>query len=91
MSASEAVMTDAPRKEVDVQKALRVWQEYKKQHDLSNWPAHEAVGIDPETGEVWFGESALDIATKLEAQGVRRPLFFLRVGSDYYQRKGKRS
>jgi hypothetical protein len=81
---SAAVWSDA-----DTTRALEVWQNYQAQHDVSA-QLGKAVGIDPATGRVWFGESAEDIVSQLDAQGLATPLFFLRVGSDYYQRKGGR-
>ena len=30
----------------------------------------------------------VDIELRLEAQGIHMPLYFLRVGQDYYARKG---
>jgi hypothetical protein len=75
---------------LDIEKAQRVWDEYQKQHDVS---AHlgQAVGIDPDTGEVFFGDSIRDVVERLDAQGAFRPLFYLRVGQRYYWRKGRRA
>ena len=43
--------------------------------------------IDHE-GRIWFGESATDIWEQMEAEGIDTPLYYTRVGSDYYVRKG---
>ena len=43
---------------------------------------------DPLSGQIWFGTSAKDIRTQLEAEEITIPLYFIRVGSDYYLRKG---
>jgi hypothetical protein len=75
--------------EADTAKASEVWAEYQRQHDVSA-RIGQAVGIDPVSGRVWFGESAKDIVLNLEAEGIHAPLFFLRVGQDYYGRKGGR-
>lgn len=42
------------------ERARRFWDEYQKTHDVSDRMG-QAVGIDPVTGNVWFGESILDI------------------------------
>jgi hypothetical protein len=76
--------------EADSHKARQIWEDYQKQHDVSA-RLGQAVGIDPGTGDIWFGEPALDIVAQMEAKGAHRPLFFLRVGANHYQRKGKRS
>jgi hypothetical protein len=79
MSLSQ--MTDA-----DVQKAEQIWAEYQKQHDVSDRKG-QAVGIDPVSGRVWFGESIVDITDQLEAEGIVTPLYFVRAGYDYFYRK----
>jgi hypothetical protein len=73
----------------DVERAKQIWADYQAAHDVSDRKG-QAVGIDPQTGQVWFGESATAIWQQMEAQGSARPLVFMRVGSDYYVRKGGR-
>jgi len=80
-------MPDAPWTEADSRKAAQIWADYQKHHDVSDRHG-QAVGIDPVSGQVWFGESARDIMGQLQGQWT--PLYFLRVGFDYYQRKGGR-
>jgi hypothetical protein len=75
--------------QIDAERALEVWAEYQRRHDVSPLKG-QAVGIDPATGQVFFGESAAAIATKLREEGQFRPLLFLRVGYDFYVRKGAR-
>jgi hypothetical protein len=75
--------------EDDSARARRFWSEYQQQHDVSD-RIGQAVGIDPDTGRVWFGESAIDIRRQQEAEGDSKPLYVLRVGYDYYLRKGGR-
>ena len=70
-------------------RARRIWQEYQQEHDVSGRHG-QAVGIDPDSGRIWFGESARAIRDQLEAEKVDALLFFLRVGSDHYWRKGVR-
>jgi hypothetical protein len=71
------------------ERALKIWEAYKQEHDVS---AHsgQAVGIDPVTEEVWFGASAQDIERERAAAGIASPFYCLRVGSDFYLRKGPR-
>jgi len=68
-------------------KAKIVWAEYLKQHDLSN-RIGQTAGIDPKSGRIWFGESIRDIVLQRDAEGFSSPLFFERVGSEAYFRKG---
>jgi hypothetical protein len=37
---------------------------------------------------MWFGPSAKVIVAQLAAEGLTIPLYFLRIGSDVYLRKG---
>lgn len=71
---------------VDLEKAREIWTEYQRQHDVSDRNG-QAVGIDPVSGRIWFGRKALDIARQMRAEGIDRPIYCLRVGSDYYRRK----
>jgi hypothetical protein len=73
----------------DTAKAQAIWAAYQTEHDVSRLRG-QTVGIDPESGIVWFGESALDVVRKMNAEGVDALLLFLRVGCDYYVRKGGR-
>lgn len=83
-----AVMT--PKIDVDVARAQQLWDDYQSSHDLSALIG-KAAGIDPISGQIWFGESILDIAHKRQAEGLDSPLFFVRVGSrTYYRKVGKR-
>jgi hypothetical protein len=81
------VPQDLPK--VDGARAKEIWAEYQRQHEVSQLKG-KAVGIDPVTEQVFFGDSAAAIATRLREEGQFRPLFFLRVGYDYYIRKGAR-
>lgn len=73
--------------ESDSQKAKQIWIEYQRQHDLSG-RIGQTAGIDPHIGRIWFGESIVDIVSQRDAEGLDSPLFFERVGSDAYYRKG---
>jgi hypothetical protein len=73
--------------EADSARALQIWEEYQKQHDVSDRHG-QAVGIDPVSGRVWFGASVIDIQKQLDAEGSTAAPLVLRVGKGYYARKG---
>lgn len=73
--------------EADTLKARALWAEYLKHNDLSS-RIGQTVGIDPQSGRIWFGESIRDIVMQRKAEGLFNPLFFERVGSLTYYRKG---
>ena len=77
-------LTDA-----DTAMARRLWAEYQELHDTSGREG-QVVGIDPDSGQVWFGDSALDVIQRMRSQGTDVALYFVRVGCDYYVRKGGR-
>ena len=68
---------------------MQVWAEYQNHHDTSE-QIGKTVGIDPVSGRIWFGESATAIRGQMDAEGLDTPLLCLRIGSDYYVRKGGR-
>ena len=74
---------------VDSAKAQEIWAKYQREHDVSSRKG-QAVGIEPVSGKIWFGRKALDIAQQMRAEGIDRPFYCVRVGSDYYGRKGGR-
>lgn len=75
---------------IDSEKAKAIWNDYQSNHDISTLKT-KTVGIDPESGEIWFGTSALDVSDQQEKRnGNSKPLFFIEVGKDYYVRKGGR-
>ena len=71
--------------EFDVEKATQVWAEYQLTHDLTNRKG-EAVGVDPISGDVFFGRSAGEIIDKLRAEGRFRMLMYWRIGYPWYSR-----
>jgi hypothetical protein len=75
--------------EADGRRAEALWAEYQTKHDVSD-RIGQTVGIDPETGALWFGESIIDVVDQRDAAGVHKPLHFIRVGSKAYYRKGGR-
>ena len=74
---------------LDSDKAREIWVQYQLQHDVSD-RIGQAVGVDPVSGRIWFGRKALEIARQMRAEGIDRPFYCVRVGSDYYGRKGGR-
>jgi len=75
--------------ESDSAKARQIWIDYQLQHDLSA-RIGQTAGIDPRSGRIWFGSSVRDIVSQRDAEGLRSPLYFERVGSEAYLHKGSR-
>jgi len=75
--------------DTDTALAKRIWREYLEDHDVSELEGRTA-GIDPVSGRIWFGDSAVEIVKSMKADGLDRPLFFVRVGYAHYLRKGRR-
>jgi len=75
--------------EADTSKAEQIWSQYQERHDLST-AVGKTAGIDPHTGRVWIGESIPDVLSQRNADGIDSLLFFERVGSKTYYRKGGR-
>ena len=75
--------------ETDTIRAKAIWVEYQREHDVSS-RVGQTVGIDPGSGRLWFGECIEEVIAKKEAEGNEAPLFFARVGSEAYWRKGGR-
>ena len=75
--------------EADSNRAQKIWSEYEQQHDLSQ-KVGQTAGIDPATSCIRFGESVQDVIAQRDADGSESPLFFIRVGSPTYYRKGGR-
>lgn len=70
-------------------RAEEIWHDYASQHDLSHRRG-EVAGIDPVSGRVWIGESGVEVAEQVAADGVERPVYLVRIGSTAYVRKGCR-
>ncbi len=73
----------------DTAEAKRIWREYQQNHDVSPHEGRTA-GIDPVSGRIWFGDSAVETVKRMKLDGINRPLFFVRVGYAHYLRKGGR-
>jgi hypothetical protein len=71
------------------ERALQLWAEYQQQHDLTA-RIGQTAGIDPVSERVWFGKSAKEIWLQQDAEGIDAPCYYVRVGKDYYLRKGGR-
>jgi hypothetical protein len=82
-------MNETAWTEVDTQRAIAAWDEYQRSHDVSGLKGKTA-GIEPESGRVWIGESGLDVSQQMESEGIHRPFYAVRIGYDYYIRKGGR-
>ncbi|MEX1224856.1 MAG: hypothetical protein WEA31_09945 [Pirellulales bacterium] len=80
-------MTVSNWTESDSAKARAIWAEYQTQHDLTEQIGRTA-GIEPVSGSVWLGDSIEDVVAQRNAAGIDSPLFFERVGSATYYRKG---
>jgi hypothetical protein len=80
-------MATAGWTEANTKRAEAIWAEYQRDHDLSGSNG-QTVGIDPALGRIWFGNSIEEVIAKRDADGSAAPLFFLRVGSPTYYRKG---
>lgn len=83
-SMSASSMTD-----LDVKRAKEIWARYCEEHDISALKDQTAA-IEPVSGRIWFGESGLDAHQKMVADGIDAPIYCIRVGYDYYVRKGVR-
>jgi hypothetical protein len=81
-------MSTSPPK-VDVQRAEKIWARYCAEHDTSKLK-DQAAAIEPVSGRIWFGESAIDVREKMLADGIVAPAYLIRVGYDHYLRKGGR-
>lgn len=75
--------------DADTDRAQHIWDLYAAQHDLADRKG-QAAGIDPDSGRIWFGESAAEIIAEMRMADEFRPLFFVRVGYPTYLRKGGR-
>ena len=72
--------------QADSYKAKQIWEEYQKQHNLSD-RIGQTAGIDPKSKRICFGSSIRDIVLKRTSEGWNSPLFFQRVGSETYFRR----
>jgi hypothetical protein len=82
-------MTSSTPLRVDVDRAKAIWDDFQKQHDITPL-IDQAAGIEPISGRIWFGESGLEIRKQMLADGIDAPFYCVRVGYDYYVRKGAR-
>jgi hypothetical protein len=73
--------------EADSNRAEEIWSEYQQHHDVSE-KVGQTAGIEPVSGCIWFGDSIQDVIAQRDADGSAAPLFFMRVGSPTYYRKG---
>jgi hypothetical protein len=88
-ASGEPMMQERTIADFDMDRVNQVWADYERTHDL-NGKEHLAVGIDPEAGEVFIGNSAKEIIARLRDEGRFRPLFFRWVNDPFYIHKGAR-
>ena len=87
LSRERTIMSLPSWTEAESSRAQAIWSEYQQQHDVSE-KLGQTAGIEPSTGHIWFGESIQDVIAQRDADGSHAPLFFARVGSAAYYRKG---
>ena len=80
-------MTVSNWTEADSDRAKAIWLEYQQHHELSA-KVGQTAGIDPISSRIWFGESIQDVIAQRDGDGSDAHLFFVRVGSASYYRKG---
>lgn len=80
-------MTVSQWTQADTERAEALWLEYQRCHDVGA-RAGQTAGIDPASEGIWFGESIQDVIAQRDAAGSEAPLYFVRVGSPTYYRKG---
>jgi hypothetical protein len=61
------------------ERVAAVWADYQRTHDVTPY-AECSVGVDPDTGSVFFGQTFVDTEASAAAAGINRPLMFVRVG-----------
>ncbi len=66
-----------------------VWARYQREHDVTLMRGQVAA-IDPASGRVWIGEDSPDATDKMNVDGIDAPVWFVRVGFDYLDVKGRR-
>lgn len=80
-------MTNSRWTESDSGRAREIWSEYRQRQDVSK-KVGQTAGIEPVSGCIWFGDSIQNVIAQRDADGIDAPLFFVRVGSATYYRKG---
>jgi hypothetical protein len=70
-------------------RALELWEEYQRQHDLSDQIGMVAA-IDPVSGRVWIDESGAEVAAQMRREGVGVPVYFVRIGYPTFLKKRRR-
>ncbi|MBI1832246.1 MAG: hypothetical protein HYR84_12450 [Planctomycetes bacterium] len=74
--------------EADSARGMDLWADYQRSHGVSE-RIGQTAGIDPVSGAIWFGDSIQHVIAQRDAGGIAAPLFFIRVGSETYYRKGR--
>ena len=58
----------------DSRTCKQIWAEYQKQHDITD-RIGQTAGIDPKSGQIWFGDSIQEIVQQRQVKGLTSPLF----------------
>ena len=82
-------METTPWTAADTQRAEQIWAEFLAHNDLSA-QIGQAAGIDPASGRIWFGKSAIEVVDRMNSEGFFVPLYFVRIGFPTYWCKGGR-
>jgi hypothetical protein len=85
----DRIMAVSAWTDADTVRACQLWEEYQRRNDVAS-RVGQTAGIDPDSGRVWFGDSAADIWQQRQSEGIDAPFYCVRVGRDYYLRKGRR-
>src|SRR5947209_20275960 len=57
-------------------RALELWEDYQRQHDLSS-QVGKVAAIDPVSGRVWIDESGVDVVARMRSDGADVPVYFV--------------
>lgn len=71
----------------DTERAEAIWRDYEQSHDVSDQEGRTA-GVDPRSGRVWIGDFMFEVVEQMRGEGMDAPLYFVRIGSDFYFRRG---
>ena len=81
--ALSVATVQTPLTKADIAEAKHIWEAYQRNHDLTELRG-QAAWIDPKTGEVWIGKSAVAICLERQKQWLYSLLFFERIGFATY-------
>ncbi len=76
--------------QTDSREAKQIWEEYQKQHNLSD-RIGQTAGIDPKSERIWFGSSIRDIVLQRNTEGLHYPIFFTILRTFFYKKDRQKS